>query len=77
MVCKLNNWPDDVKALKLATRLRGSARCIIADLRPEQLENYSELLTLLKNRFEPKTQSEMHRAQMNARIRMNMNHLLT
>ena len=71
MVCKLNNWPDDVKALKLATSLRGSARCIISDLKPEQLENYSELLTLLKNRFEPKTQSEMYRAQMNARIRTN------
>ena len=69
MVCRLNGWTDEVKALKLATSMRGTAKCILTDLKPEQLDNYQNLVNALSMRFEPKNQCEMYRAQMNARVR--------
>lgn len=54
MVCRLNDWHDDVKALELATSLRGTARSVLTDLKPHQLNHYVELKHALKFRFEPK-----------------------
>lgn len=69
IVCSLNKWPSEIKALQLAASLRGTARSVLTDLRPRQLENYHELKDALQTRFEPKNQTEMYRAQMNGRYR--------
>lgn len=71
MASRLNKWGEDVKAMKLAVSLKGTARSVLSDLNTEQLRNYEALLEALGSRFEPKTQCEMFRAQMNARTRKN------
>lgn len=67
IVCRLNNWSSEIKALQLAACLRGTARSVLTDLRPHQLDDYYELKFVLQTRFEPKNQTEMSRAEMNSR----------
>ena len=69
IVCRLNNWSSEIKALQLAACLRGSARSVLTDLRPHQLDDYYELKFVLQTRFEPKNQTEMYRAELNSRYR--------
>lgn len=67
IVCRLNNWSSEIKALQLAACLRGTARSVLTDLRPHQLDDYYELKFVLQTRFEPKNQTKMYRAEMNSR----------
>lgn len=67
IVCRLNNWSSEIKALQLAACLRGTARSVLTDLRPHQLDYYYELKFVLQTRFEPKNQTKMYRAEMNSR----------
>ena len=69
IVCSLNKWSSEIRALQLAASLRGAARSVLTDLKPRQLENYHELKDALRTRFEPRNQTEMYRAQMNGRYR--------
>ena len=65
----LNRWDRVTKALELATSLRGGARSVLADLSPEDRNNYESLVAALAARFEPDNQSEVYRAQLKARRR--------
>ena len=69
MTSELNRWDDTVKAMELATSLRGAAQSILSDLRPEQRRSYDHLVSVLTARFEPINQTELYRAQINGRLR--------
>lgn len=49
--------------------MRGTARSVLTDIRPHQLDDYYELKFVLQTRFGPKNQTEMYRAEMNSRYR--------
>ena len=69
MTSELNRWDDTVKAMELATSLRGAAQSILSDLRPEQRRSYDHLVSVLTARFEPINQTELYRAQIKGRLR--------
>ena len=69
MTSELNRWDDTVKAMELATSLRGAAQSILSDLRPEQRRSYEYLVSALTARFEPINQTELYRAQIKSRLR--------
>ena len=69
MTSELNRWDDNVKAMELATSLRGAAQSILSDLRPEQRRSYDSLVDALTARFEPNNQTELYRAQIKGRLR--------
>ena len=69
LVADLNQWCEEIKAMELATSLRGQAQSILTDLLPQQRRNFSALSKALEARFEPVNQSEMYRAQLKTRIR--------
>jgi hypothetical protein len=74
-IVRLDNsyWSCAIKALQLAACLRGSARSVLTDLRPHQLDHYNELKYKLKfilqTRFEPKNQTDIQRAELDSRYR--------
>ena len=57
-----------MKAMELATSLRGAAQSILSNLRPEQRRDYNHLVSVLKARFEPVNQTDLYRAQVKARL---------
>ena len=69
MTSELNRWDNSVKAMELATSLRGAAQSILSDLRPEQRRDYDHLVSVLTARFEPINQTELYRAQIKGRLR--------
>ena len=69
MTSELNRWDDTVKAMELATSLRGAAQSILSDLRPEQRRSYEYLVSALTARFEPINKTELYRAQIKSRLR--------
>ena len=69
MVADLNGWSDEVKAMELATSLRGNAQSVLTDLSAADRRRFSALVTALANRFEPVNQTEIYRAQLKSRQR--------
>lgn len=69
MVAELNYWDKTRKALELATSLRGTAREVLGDLAYSTRHNYESLVHALMMRFDPKNQSELHRAEMKSKLR--------
>lgn len=71
MVCELNAWSHApvVKAMELATSLRGQAQAVLSDLEPSERRSYEHLVQALTTRFEPENQSELYRAQLKNRLR--------
>lgn len=69
MVGDLNRWDEEMKAMELATSLRGAAQTVLSDLRPEQRRDYHQLVCALTARFEPTNQTELYRAQIKSRLR--------
>lgn len=69
MIAELNYWTDEVKALELATSLRGSALSVLSDLRPEYRYSFRHLVSALSARFEPENQTEIYKTQLKCRIR--------
>ena len=62
LLSDLNNWTEDVKALELASALRGQAQSILSDLLPEHRKSFPHLVESLTLRFEPDNQNEVYRA---------------
>lgn len=71
IVCRLNNWSSEIKALQLAACFRGTARSVLTDLRPHQLDDYYELF-VLQTRFEPKNQTKRKCASENIDEALNI-----
>lgn len=69
MTGDLNSWDEKIKAMELATSLRGAAQTVLSDLRPEQRKDYNQLVSALTARFEPTNQTELYRAQIKSRLR--------
>ena len=69
MVADLNGWNDEVKAMELATSLRGNAQSVLTDLSVTDRRNFGSLVTALANRFEPINQNEIYRVQLKSRQR--------
>lgn len=65
----LHGWDNKVKAMELATSLRGAAQSILSDLKPEHKSDYDQLVKGLTARFEPTNQTELYRAQIKGRLR--------
>ena len=61
----LNNWTEEVKALELASALRGQAQSILSDLIPDHHKSFPHLVESLTLRFEPDSQNEVYRARLN------------
>ena len=51
MVAATCHWDDQTKLVNTATRLRGSASRFYRSCTPQQRSNYTELTTVLKQRF--------------------------
>ena len=66
---QINGWSKEQKTRFLAVRLRGSALQVYTDLSDKKKNDFSELVNALKERFSPKGQVELHRAQLRARSR--------
>ena len=69
LVAELNQWSDHVKAMELATSLRGLAQSVLTELSPRNRHDYQSLTNALEARFEPTNQAEMYRAQLNNCLR--------
>lgn len=54
MVSELNAWNDTVKAIQLATSLRGVAQQVLSDVPPIYRKDFNYLVHTLSQRFEPK-----------------------
>ena len=69
MTSEMNRWNNNVRAMELATSLRGAAQSILSDLLPKQIRNYDHLVSVLTARFEHINQTELYRAQIKSRLR--------
>jgi len=68
-VAKLNNWSEEVKALKLIACMKGSALSTLGEINVAKPPYYSDLVKILEKRFAPPNQTEMYRSQLDARQR--------
>ena len=57
---QLNGWNNSQKAMELATSLEGTARSVLADLRPEHQLDFKSLIDKLTQRFEPEGQAGIY-----------------
>lgn len=69
LAAQANKWDKNMRAIRLACSLRGSAQALLSDLTPEIRQDYDRLVTTLTERFEPQNQCEIYKAQMKQRIR--------
>ena len=69
LAAQANKWDKNMRAIRLACSLRGSAQALLSDLTPEIRQGYDRLVTILMERFEPQNQCEIYKAQMKQRIR--------
>ena len=69
IAAKLNGWDESQKAMELATSLEGSARSILADLKPEHRLDFKSLIDKLTQRFEPEGQVGIYQSQLLSRKR--------
>ena len=66
---QLNGWNDSQKAMELATSLEGTARSVLADLRPDHQLDFKSLIDKLTQRFEPEGQVGIYQSQLQNRKR--------
>ncbi|KAK7505142.1 hypothetical protein BaRGS_00003712 [Batillaria attramentaria] len=69
MFADAHGWSDRQKAIELATSLKNQAVGVLATLEPCHRYNYDALVAALEARFEPRHQTEMHRAGLRVRTR--------
>ena len=65
----INGWSDGPKAQFLAVRMHGAAMLQLQSLATGMRENYATLKTALWEKFVPKEQVELHKAEFRARHR--------
>ena len=68
-VANLNNWSGKIKAMKLIACMQDAALSTLGDINTNSPPSYEDLVSTLSKRFEPKNQMELHRSQMDARVR--------
>lgn len=68
-VSKLNQWTDEIKALKLISCMQDSALSTIGEIDTNNIPHFEELIHILTKRFAPENQTELYRSQIDARIR--------
>lgn len=68
-VSKLNQWTDEIKALKLISCMQDSALSTIGEIDTNNIPHFEELIHILIKRFAPENQTELYRSQIDARIR--------
>jgi hypothetical protein len=64
---RINGWDENAMAHFLAVSLRGRAQQVLAVLAPHQLGCFSEMLRVLKSRFDPEGKDELYRIQLRNR----------
>ncbi|KAK7479040.1 hypothetical protein BaRGS_00029710 [Batillaria attramentaria] len=69
MLAAACSWSYRQMAVELATSLREQAVGVLATLQPNQRYDYRTLVAALEARFEPRHQTEMHRAGLRTRVR--------
>ena len=69
MVGEYNQWDRKTMASQLAMCLKDDAVAVLSDLSFDQRRQYDSLVAALRDRFEPENQTQLHRAQLKARIR--------
>lgn len=69
IVAEMNDWSPRRCAMEMAASLRDQAVCVLSLLEPRQRNEYPALVQALEARFEPKHQTEMHRAALRNRTR--------
>ena len=68
-VSKLNQWTDEIKALKLISCMHDSALSALGEIDTNSMLYFEELMHILTKRFAPENQTELYRSQIDARIR--------
>ena len=66
MLANVNHWTE-VKATYLAVGLKGPALTVLSNVPPDNLYNYSSLVTALDARFGSSHQAELHRMKLKSR----------
>ena len=69
MRAHVNCWTEVEKATYLAVSLKGPALTVLSDLPPNDLYNYSSLVTALDACFGGSHQAELHRMKLKNRVR--------
>ena len=69
MISMMNGWTQRRMAMELAASLRDEAVGVLALIEPERRTDYHTLTTALEARFEPRNQTEIHRAALRTRTR--------
>ncbi len=69
IVAELNGWNDGLKAMYLATSLRGVAQSVLGDLDELGRRHYPTLVARMNQRFGSENQTEMFRAILRNRTR--------
>jgi hypothetical protein len=69
MLANVNRWTEVEKATYLAVSLKGPALTVLSNVPPDNLYNYSSLVTALDARFGSSHQAELHRMKLKSRIR--------
>ena len=69
LVGELNGWNEDVKAMYLASGLRGDARALLGDLDQNARRNYALLVDALNRRFGAENKAELNKTLLKSRRR--------
>lgn len=69
IVAKMNGWSQGRCAMEMAASLRDQAVSVLTLLDPDMRGDYRALVDALESRFEPRHQTEMHRASLRNRTR--------
>ena len=69
LVGELNGWNEDVKAMYLASGLRGDARALLGDLDQNARRNYALLVDALNRRFGAENKAELNKTLQKSRRR--------
>ena len=67
LVARFNGWSQSMQAMHLVKSLVGSARTILADMTPDQMENLPYLIAALERRYRPREKVPAYRALFNGR----------
>ena len=69
LVGELNGWNEGVKAMYLASGLRGDARALLGDLDQNARKNYALLVDALNRRFGAENKAELNKTLLKSRRR--------
>ena len=64
-----NKWDQAEKAQQLAMCLRGQARKLLGELKPNELNDYDHLRKILSQRYDPQERSVAYRCEFRSRKR--------